>query len=225
MIFGVFVLFAQKTAQDEPKNEVNEEVKAEAPAEAQPEAAQPAEANEEAAVKEEPAEADKAEAATDTKPAETAPEAQQEEAQVAETTAAEPESSEPEEGWEAESRKVASGDSEIEYYRPYLGVGAPMIVIGSLSVLVFMPAMGAMAFAASDGCKGKDWEFCKQCGNDHHAAWTTGAVLTGVLGAGMVIVGSWLSSIERPKSELVEVSGISILPSKDGMFASVGLKF
>lgn len=215
MIFGVFMLFAQEAQKEEPKNE---EVKAEAAAEAQPAEAEPETAQ--------PAEQQNAEAL----PAETPA---QEEQKPEETPAqAEPETpaqAEPETVNEPHPYvNVYSKPEKVKYYRPYLGAGVPLIVIGSVSFMIMMPAMGTMAFAASDACEGKDWDFCEELHENnkkHHTAWTVGSVMTGVVGAGMIAVGSWLTSIEKPKNQPVEVSGFSILPSNKGMFASLGLKF
>lgn len=228
MIFGVFMLFAQEAQKEEPKNE---EVKAEAaaeaqPAEAAPETAQPAEQqNAEAQPAEAPAQEEQ-------KPAE--PETPAQEEQKPEET---PAQAEPETPAQAEPEtvnephpyvNVYSKPEKVKYYRPYLGAGVPLIVIGSVSFMIMMPAMGTMAFAASDACEGKDWDFCEELHENnkkHHTAWTVGSVMTGVVGAGMIAVGSWLTSIEKPKNQPVEVSGFSILPSNKGMFASLGLKF
>lgn len=227
MIFGAFILFAQEAPKEEPKNE---EVKAEAAAEAQPAEQQNAETQQEAA---QPAEQQNTEAQPAEEPA-------QEEQKPAEPeTPAEAQPAEPETPAEApvqaEQRPenapqpyAYGGSQKVEYYRPYLGAGVPLIVIGSVSFIVMMPAMGTMAFAASDACEGKDWDFCEELHENnkkHHTAWTVGSVMTGVVGAGMIAVGSWLTSIEKPKNLPVEVSGFSILPSKNGMFASLGLKF
>lgn len=227
MIFGAFILFAQEAPKEEPKNE---EVKAEAAAEAQPAEQQNAETQPEAA---QPAEQQN----TDAQPAEEPAQEEQKPAEPetpAETQPAEPETP-AEAPVQAEQRPenapqpyAYGGSQKVEYYRPYLGAGVPLIVIGSVSFIVMMPAMGTMAFAASDACEGKDWDFCEELHENnkkHHTAWTVGSVMTGVVGAGMIAVGSWLTSIEKPKNLPVEVSGFSILPSKNGMFASLGLKF
>ena len=230
MIFGAFILFAQEAPKEEPKNEANEPVKAEAPAEAQPaeaqpEAAQPAEQqNAEAQPAETPAQEEQKPAEVETpaqeeqKPAETQPEEQEAPAQMEQEPSNAPQP----------YVNVYSKQQKVEYYRPYLGAGVPLIVIGSVSFIIMMPAMGTMAFAASDACEGKDWDFCEELHDNnkkHHTAWTVGSVMTGVVGASMIAVGSWLTSIEKPKNMPVEVSGFSILPSKKGMVASVGLKF
>lgn len=232
MIFGAFILFAQEAPKEEPKNE---EVKAEAateaqpaeqqpaetqPAETQPEAAQPAEQqNNEAQPAEAPVQEEQKPAEPET-PAETQPAEQETPEEVPVQAQQEPAN--------APQPYAYGGSQKVEYYRPYLGAGVPLIVIGSVSFIVMMPAMGTMAFAASDACEGKDWDFCEELHENnkkHHTAWTVGSVMTGVVGAGMIAVGSWLTSIEKPKNLPVEVSGFSILPSKNGMFASLGLKF
>ena len=95
--------------------------------------------------------------------------------------------------------------------------------------MVMMPAMGTMAFAASDACEGKDWGFCEELHENnkkHHTAWTVGSVMTGVVGAGMIAVGSWLTSIEKPReNQYVTLNNVAILPTKEGMYASVGFNF
>ena len=212
MIFGAFILFAQEAPKEEPKNE---EVKAEAqPAEAAQEA--PKEAETPAQEEQKPAE---------TQPAEAAPQEEQTPAETVEEAPAQAEQPAPA---NAPQPYVYGKTQKIKYYRPYLGAGVPLIVIGSVSFLIMMPAMGTMAFAASDACEGKDWDFCEELHENnkkHHTAWTVGSVMTGVVGAGMIAVGSWLTSIEKPKNMPVEISGFSILPSNKGMFASLGLKF
>lgn len=229
MIFGVFMLFAQEAQKEEPKNE---EVKAEAaaeaqPAEAAPETAQPAEQqNAEAQPAETPAQEEQKPAEPEApEKAEAAPQEEQTPAETVEEAPAQAEQPAPA---NAPQPYVYGKTQKIKYYRPYLGAGVPLIVIGSVSFLIMMPAMGTMAFAASDACEGKDWDFCEELHENnkkHHTAWTVGSVMTGVVGAGMIAVGSWLTSIEKPKNMPVEISGFSILPSNKGMFASLGLKF
>jgi len=227
MIFGMFMLFATdaapeaaqenaaaaETAAEQAQPAENTAEPVETLPETSPEPAQPAEA---------PAQEEQKPAEPET-PAET--ETPQEPAQTAETQ----ETAEPETVNEPHPYvNVYTKPEKVKYYRPYLGAGVPLIVIGSVSFMIMMPAMGTMAFAASDACEGKDWDFCEELHENnkkHHGAWTAGSVLTGVLGAGMIAVGSWLTSIEKPKNMPVEVSGFSILPSNKGMFASLGLKF
>ena len=229
MIFGVFMLFAQEAQKEEPKNE---EVKAEAaaeaqPAEAAPETAQPAEQqNAEAQPAEAPAQEEQKPAEPEApEKAEAAPQEEQTPAETVEEAAVQAEQPAPA---NAPQPYVYGKTQKIKYYRPYLGAGVPLIVIGSVSFLIMMPAMGTMAFAASDACEGKDWDFCEERHENnkkHHTAWTVGSVMTGVVGAGMIAVGSWLTSIQKPRNLPVEISGFSILPSNKGMFASLGLKF
>ncbi len=221
MIFGMFMLFAQEAPKEEPKNE---EVKADAAAEAQPAEQQPAEAQPETA---QPAEQQNAEAQPvettaqeEQKPAETQPAEAAQTSQEPAETAQEPAET------PLEMSQKSVKPQKVKYYRPYKGIGIPLLVLGSVSVALLMPAMGTMAFAASDSCKGKDWDFCEQCRNNHHAAWTTGAVLTGVIGAGMIVTGSWLISVQKPReNQYVTLNGIAVLPTKEGMYASLGFNF
>ena len=191
MIFGIFMLFAADAAPETAQENAVEPETAQAPAE---NVQEPAETLPEAS--QEPAE-------NTQEAVETSPETSQEPAEnVQEPVETSPETS-PEPEQPAEPVKPRSGKPQkIKYYRPYLGAGIPLIVIGSVSFALMMPAMGTMAFAASDACEGKDWGFCEELHENnkkHHTAWTVGSVMTGVVGAGMIAVGSWLTSVEKPR--------------------------
>lgn len=223
MIFGIFMLFATDAAPETAQENAAAPETAQTPAETAPEQAQPAENVQEPAetspeasqepvesVKEEPKEEVKEESAVVEEPKEEEPVA----AVVEEPVEKAPRSEKPQ---------------KIKYYRPYMGAGIPLIVIGSVSFALMMPAMGTMAFAASDACEGKDWGFCEELHENnkkHHTAWTVGAVMTGVVGAGMIAVGSWLTSIQKPReNQCVTLNGVAVLPTKEGMYASIGLGF
>ena len=232
MIFGLFILFAQEAPKEEPKNEVKEEAQpAEAAPEAvkeeaQPEAVQPAETAPEAQVKEEPKEEAQPEAVQQPENAGSVQEEQAKEPQPDTAAELEQQAEESHAAVVQDEIPVVGRQPKTDYYRPYLGVGVPFVVLGSLSVVILMPAMGAMAFAASDGCKDKDWDFCEQCRNDHHTAWTTGAVLSGVIGAGMIVTGSWLITVQKPReNQYVKLNNVAVVPTKKGMMASVGFNF
>ena len=159
MIFGVFMLFAQEAQKEEPKNE---EVKAEAAAEAQPaeNTAEPVETLPETSP--EPAQPAEAPAQEEQKPAEPETPAETETPQEPAQTAETQETAEPEAVNEPHPYvNVYTKPEKVKYYRPYLGAGVPLIVIGSVSFMIMMPAMGTMAFAASDACEGKYWDFCE----------------------------------------------------------------
>ena len=218
MIFGIFMLFAADAAPETAQENAVEPETAQAPAE---NVQEPAETLPE--TPQEPAE-------NTQEAVETSPETSQEPAEnVQEPVETLPETS-PEPEQPAEPVKPRSGKPQkIKYYRPYLGAGIPLIVIGSVSFALMMPAMGTMAFAASDACEGKDWGFCEELHENnkkHHTAWTVGSVMTGVVGAGMIAVGSWLTSVEKPReNQCVTLEGVAVLPTKDGMYASIGLGF
>ena len=211
MIFGIFMLFATDAATEtSQENAVAPETaqapveNAQEPVETAPEQVQPAETVQE--------------------PVETLPETSPEQAEnTMEPVETVQEPAEPEHETSKEKER------KIKYYRPYLGAGIPLIVIGSVSFALMMPAMGTMAFAASDACEGKDWGFCEELHENnkkHHTAWTVGSVMTGVVGAGMIAVGSWLTSIQKPReNQCVTLEGVAVLPTKDGMYASIGLGF
>ena len=224
MIFGMFMLFAQDAATETTQENA-------AASETAAEQAQPAENTAE--------------------PVETAPETSQEPAQTAETPAEQeaPVETLPETSLQPEetSQEPAEQDVEkakpakkskrtrsekpqkIKMDRPYAGAGIPLIAIGAVSFALLMPAMGTMAFAASDACEGKDWGFCEELHKNnkkHHTAWTVGAVMTGVVGAGMIVVGSWMTSVKKPKeNQNVVLNNLAVLPTKEGMYASVGFDF
>ena len=237
MIFGMFMLFAQDAAPETAQENAVAPETAQTPAETAPEQAQPAENTAE--------------------PVETAPETTQEPVQTAETPAeqnvetspetpaetaeqkveTEPETSQETAEQDVEKAKTAKKSKKnrsekpqkIKMDRPYAGAGIPLIAIGAVSFAVMMPAMGAMAFAASDACEGKHWGFCEELHDNnkkHHTAWTVGAVMTGVVGAGMIVVGSWMTSVKKPKeNQCVELKNMAVLPTKEGMYASIGFGF
>lgn len=249
IIFGLFIVFAQENAPETEQKPVETSQEAQ-PAEAAPEA--PKEDSQNVETLPETSQSSE----TSQSPETSQESQQEATAQEAEAKEESKEESQPEDAKKAETTKAVKDEREdeyetdferdedfyipvdedeatktghksnTEYYRPYLGVGVPLVVIGTISVLVLMPSMGAMAFAASDGCKDKDWAFCEQCRNDHHTAWTTGAVLSGVVGAGMIVTGSWLVSVQKPRENLnVTLNSFTIVPRKNGMFASIGFKF
>ena len=217
MIFGIFMLFAADAATETSQESV----------ETAPEQAQPAENAQEPVETLPETSQDPAENVQE--PVETAPEQAQSAENAQEPVETLPETSqEPEQPAEPVQPRSEIPQT-VEYYRPYLGAGVPLIVIGSISFMVMMPAMGTMAFAASDACEGKDWGFCEELHENnkkHHTAWTVGSVMTGVVGAGMIAVGSWLTSIEKPReNQYVTLNNVAILPTKEGMYASVGFNF
>ena len=217
MIFGIFMLFAADATTETSQESV----------ETAPEQAQPAENAQEPVETLPETSQDPAENVQE--PVETAPEQAQPAENAQEPVETLPETSpEPEQPAEPEQPRSETPQT-VEYYRPYLGAGVPLIVIGSISFMVMMPAMGTMAFAASDACEGKDWGFCKELHDNnkkHHTAWTVGSVMTGVVGAGMIAVGSWLTSVEKPReNQCVTLNNVAILPTKEGMYASVGFNF
>jgi len=230
MIFGIFMLFATDAATETTQeNAAASETAVEQAQPAENTAEPPAEtlpetSPEPAQTAETPAEPAEQNAETSSAPAEqnieTAPETSQEPAeQDVETVRP------------AKKSKKARSEKpqKIKMDRPYAGAGIPLIAIGAVSFAVLMPAMGTMAFAASDACEGKDWGFCEQLHENnkkHHTAWTVGAVMTGVVGAGMIVVGSWMTSVKKPKeNQGVALNNLAVLPTKEGMYASVGFDF
>lgn len=225
MIFGIFMLFATDAAPETAQENAAAPETAQTPAETAAEQAQPAENTAEPVemlpeTSPEPAQTAETPAQEEQKPAETQPAEAAQTSQEPAETAQEPAET------PLEMSQKSGKPQKVKYYRPYKGIGIPLLVLGSVSVALLMPAMGTMAFAASDSCKDKDWDFCEQCRNNHHAAWTTGAVLTGVIGAGMIVTGSWLISVQKPReNQYVTLNGIAVLPTKEGMYASVGFDF
>ena len=222
MIFGIFMLFAADVAPETAQENAVEPETAQAPAE---NVQEPAETLPETS--QEPAE-------NTQEAVETSPETSQEQAQPAENVQ-EPVETSPETSPEPEQpAESVQPRSEIpqtsEYYRPYEEVGVSLIVLGSLSVGLVMPIMSFMAFTASDACEGTDWgkwfTDLHENSKKHHTAWTVGSVMTGVVGAGMIAVGSWLKSVEKPReNQCVTLEGVAVLPTRDGMYASIGLGF
>jgi len=228
MIFGMFMLFATDAAPETAQENAADSETAAGQAQPAENTAEPVETAPETSP--EPAQTAETPAETPVEqetPAETLPETSlQPEETVQEPAEQEIETARP----AKKSKKIrAEKPQKIKMDRPYAGAGIPLIAVGAVSFAVLMPAMGTMAFAASDACEGKDWGFCEQLHENnkkHHTAWTVGAVMTGVVGAGMIVVGSWMTSIKKPKeNQNVVLNNLAVLPTKEGMYASVGFDF
>ena len=104
-------------------------------------------------------------------------------------------------------------NQQIRTYRPYMGWGIPLIIIGA-GALANMAWTSAVAVYYLDNGNDEAW-----------AGYTTAAVMSGVLGTGLLITGAILTSIKRPIDQNFTLNNLSVTPTKGGMFASAGFTF
>ena len=94
------------------------------------------------------------------------------------------------------------------YYRPYVGLSITLAVLAGLSLGTGV-ALGLIALEE------EQWE-----------GFGEGAVATTVIGIALAIPSAILWHTEKPiKNRRFSLNNISITPTKDGMFASLGIKF
>ena len=114
-------------------------------------------------------------------------------------------------------------NQQIRTYRPYMGWGIPLIIIGA-GALANMAWTSAVAVYYLDNGGDCSWGSCE--GNDEAwAGYTTAAVMSGVLGAGLLVTGAILTSIKKPINQNFTLNNLSVTPTQGGMFASAEFSF
>ena len=109
-----------------------------------------------------------------------------------------------------ESSVVVINNEPVRYYKPYKASGTALLVIGLLADLVV--ADGLIIGGVANGSVGM----------------FVAGIGVGIVGFPMWISGAVLLSKEEPvpsKNEKIELSNVSLAPTKGGMFASLGFKF
>ena len=123
---------------------------------------------------------------------------------------------------QTQQQAASQQNLQIRTYRPYLGWGIPLIIIGA-GALANMAWTSAVAVYYVDNGDECGWS---ECGDDEAwAGYTTAAVMSGVLGTGLLITGAILTSIKRPVNQNFTLNNFSVTPTKGGMFASAGFAF
>ena len=105
---------------------------------------------------------------------------------------------------------VVINNEPVRYYRPYKGSGTALLVIGLLAELVVADALiiGGVA-------------------NDSDGLIIAG-IVTGIAALPIWISGAALLAQKRPvpnQNQKIELSNLSVSPTKGGMFTSVGFRF
>ena len=116
-----------------------------------------------------------------------------------------------------QQQSLSQQNQQIRTYRPYVGWGIPLIIVGSGSIGAMIAYSVVAAYYADDDYYDEH--------NDGWAGYTTAAVMSGVLGTGLLITGAILTSIKRPVNQNFTLNNLSIAPTKGGMFASAGFSF
>jgi len=141
------------------------------------------------------------------------------------------------------SFQLFAEESTVETYHPHLKAGISLIVIGAA-----VAAGGVAGFhfasdnefdkykkmtdydnAVSAVAAGEDWkEYSNRAGRYRNRSNTYRSleIASGIAGFEMIVVGIIISAIkDEKKTEKVFLSDISLSPSKEGFYASVGIGF
>ena len=105
---------------------------------------------------------------------------------------------------------VVVNNEPVRYYRPYKGSGTALLVIGLLADLVVADTLIILGVT-----------------NDSDKALAAG-IVTGIVALPIWITGASLVAQKRPvpnQNQKIELSSLSLSPTKGGMFTSVGFRF
>lgn len=105
---------------------------------------------------------------------------------------------------------VVINNEPVRYYRPYKGSGTALLVIGLLADLVVADTLIILGVT-----------------NDSDKALAAG-IVTGIVALPIWITGASLVAQKRPvpnQNQKIELSSLSLSPTKGGMFTSVGFRF
>lgn len=124
--------------------------------------------------------------------------------------------------YEFENNKSKEGDMSIvnnepvRYYRPYKGWGITLLVLGGIALTEIMPIMAYCA----------DYQLHEDDDPDEYKKFKAAAIATGVIGGVFIISGAIITAVRRPvPRKNVEISNLSVAPTKGGAYASLGLEF
>ena len=109
-----------------------------------------------------------------------------------------------------ERRVVIINNEQTRYYRPYKGAGTALLVIGLVAELVVADTLIIVGAAGDSG------------------GLVIAGIATGVVALPMWITGAALLSKKRPvpnQNQKIELSNLSVAPTKGGVFTSVGFRF
>jgi len=116
---------------------------------------------------------------------------------------------------------VEENNDQVRYYRPYKGFGITMLILGGIALTEVMPITAYFAAAYSDP---DDYDYDESKYKDLKNA----SIAMGVIGGAFVLGGIIFTATKRPvpnQNQKIELSNLSVAPTKGGMFTSVGFRF
>ena len=140
------------------------------------------------------------------------------------------------------SVRLAAEEKAVETYHPFTKIGISFIVTGAAlfagGIAGFhiasdrefdkykkMKDYDNAAAAVAEGEKESDYvdraKKYRKKANDYR----TLEITAGVIGGELLLTGIILAAIKAEKNDEVSITGISVSPSKEGFFASVGFEF
>ena len=123
---------------------------------------------------------------------------------------------------ESDSQSVVEEDSEqVRYYRPYKGFGITLLILGGIALTEVMPITAYFAAAYSDP-DDDDYDESK------YKDLKNASIAMGVIGGAFILGGIIFTAVKRPvpnQNQKIELSNLSVAPTKGGVFSSVGFRF
>jgi len=116
---------------------------------------------------------------------------------------------------------VVVNNEPVRYYRPYKGFGITLLILGGIALTEVMPITAYFAAAYSDP---DDYDYDESKYKDLKNA----SIAMGVIGGAFVLGGIIFTATKRPvpnQNQKIELSNLSVAPTKGGMFTSVGFRF
>jgi len=132
---------------------------------------------------------------------------------------------------EPDSQSIVKENTEqVRYYRPYKGFGITLLILGGTALTEVMPIMIYCMKQHDDytyiniyGRERTDEDEYKQ-----YKRFRDAAISMGVIGGTFILGGIIFTATKRPvpnQNQKIEVSSLSVSPTKGGMFTSVGFRF
>lgn len=132
---------------------------------------------------------------------------------------------------EPDSQSIVEENTEqVRYYRPYKGFGITLLILGGTALTEVMPIMIYCMKQHDDytytnyyGRERTDEDEYKQ-----YKKFRDAAISMGVIGGTFILGGIIFTATKRPvpnQNQKIEVSSLSLSPTKGGMFTSVGFRF
>ena len=116
---------------------------------------------------------------------------------------------------------VEENNDQVRYYRPYKGFGITLLILGGIALTEVMPITAYFAAAYSDP---DDYDYDESKYKDLKNA----SIAMGVIGGVFILGGIIFTATKRPvpnQNQKIELSNLSVAPTKSGMFTSVGFRF